>query len=585
MGKKQEKKTKMKRSIVPTLIIIIIFLLISIGIGVYFYLQALEKRVKTHKYTDYSINLVIDDELRTDLVVEPLYVKDTVYIPFNIVNEYIDEYLYWDETMNKIIYTKLNEDYNDETIVFNENENSYYKNSEEITFNTPIIFENNYPFISEDILNELYDIKIFYNNNTVDLNTYNADIGVVSGKMLNYLKYEPSKDSDFILKLEEGEEVYKYNISEVNDNYIKIKTKSGILGYIEVNKINNYMTFDVVEEVEDNEIKRREEPIVLLWDQVTTKQANSNANRRVTHEGLNVLSPTWFSFDEKKLDGTIISLADDDYVEFAHKNGYEVWALITDIPSGNVSNVGNIANQVITNTDERRFAIEQLMDLIEKHNLDGINLDFEYIRATDIDDYIQFTRELYIEMRKEGYILSVDTYVPMTWSMYYNRKALAESSDYIIVMAYDEHTNANEKIGPVASINFVDKGVLDTLNEVPKEKLIMGIPFYTRVWRTEYAEDEVKKSLRNYGMVTAVDFFIANNAVIRWDDETGYYYSEFTTVENGNNVYYQAWLETTETIEEKLEIYKKYDLEGVAMWKRGLEDSDVWEIINEKVKK
>ncbi len=582
MQKRQRKKRKKGKNILPTIIIVLFFLLVTVAIGSYFYIQSLNKRVKKFDNEEnYTLNIVVDDELLSELIAEPLYKYETVYIPFNIVNVYLDEFLYWDESMNKIIYTKLDtNENNDVSITFNEGEDFYYKNGEKIAFNAPVIYENDYPFISEHILKEFYDVEIFYDNNIVDLHTYKTDIGIINGSVFSYLKYNPNKDSDFLLKLEKNEEVYKYDIHKTDETYMKIKTKGGIIGYIEADKVEEFMTFDKVEEKEV-QLERREEPVVLLWDQVTTKQANSNANRRVTHEGLNVLSPTWFSFDENKLDGTIISLADKDYVKFAHNNGYEVWGLITDIPSGNVSNVGNIANQVITNTEQRHFAIEQIMDLIEQYNLDGINLDFEYVRATDIDDYIQFTRELYMEMKKDGYILSVDTYVPSAWSMYYNRKALAESSDYIIVMTYDEHTNPNESIGPVASIDFVDKGVADTLNEVPKEKLIMGIPFYTRVWRTEYSGDEIKKSLRNYGMTTAVDFFEANNAIIDWDDKTGYYYSEFRTTENGNDVYYQAWLETTETIEKKLEIYKKYDLEGIAMWKRGLEDSDVWEKISE----
>ncbi len=558
---------------------LLIFLMICTIIGGVFYYKSLEKRIKSPEksyFTSNEINLVIDDKLIEEFVELPIYENDIVYIPFNIIVEYIDEFLYWDESMNKIIYTDL---YNNTTITFNENENFYYMNEEKVNFETPIIYKNNYPFVSELILKELYDdIEIIYNNDVINIHTYEQDTAIVDDSYFNYLKYSLDENSDFALKLKKGEEVYIY---EILDEEAKIKTKNGVIGYIDVNKLESIPKTLGKPEVVESELERREEPIVLLWDQVTTKQANSNANRRVTHEGLNVLSPTWFHFDEKKLDGTIVSLADKDYVEFAHRNDYEVWGLLTDIPTGRVDNVGNITNQVLTNTSERLFAVEQIMSLINEYNLDGINLDFEYVRATDIDDYIQFVRELYMEMKEEGYVLSVDTYVPSSWSMYYNRKALAESSDYIIVMTYDEHTNANEAIGPVASLNFVEKGVSDSLEEVPKEKLIMGIPFYTRVWRTEYTNDGVKNSLSNFGMTSAVDFFEKNNAVIRWDEETGYFYADFTTEENGNQVYYQGWLETVETIEAKMDIYNKYDLEGVAMWKRGLEDDDVWKVISD----
>ncbi len=576
---RRRKKSKL-RLILILIPVLIFFMVCALMIGLFYY-RTLENRIKSpmrNYFTSNDVNLVIDDEIIIDFVALPMYIDDTVYIPFNIVKEYIDDYLYWDETMNKIIYTNLD---NDTIITFNEGEDYYYTKGERVDINSPIIYNNNYPFISEKVLYELYEgIEILYEDGIINLHTYEQKTAVISGKYLNYLRYSKNEDSDFALKLEDKEEVYIY---EVIDDYAKVKTKIGVVGYVDINKLENIPVDLGLDEVEviDTIIERREEPIVLLWDQVTTKQANSNSNRRVTHEGLNVLSPTWFYFDENRLDGTVVSIADKGYVDFAHQNDYEVWALITDIPTGHVQNVGNIVSQVLTNTDQRLYAVEQIMKLIKEYNLDGINLDFEHISANDIDDYIQFVRELYMEMRKDGYILSIDTYVPSPWSMYYNRKALAESSDYIIVMTYDEHTNPNEAIGPVASINFVDKGVSDTLLEVPKEKLIMGIPFYTRIWRTEYTDDGVKKSLSNFGMVRAVDFFEGNNAVIRWDEETGYYYSEFTTEENGNQVYYQGWLETVETIEKKMEVYNKYDLEGVAMWKRGLEDSEVWKVISE----
>ncbi len=560
-----KKQNKQKIKIGRVLLIFLIFALVCAGIGLYAYYASLEKRIVSFQSSDFenNISLIINDIEIEEYGQPVVEYGGKYYIHFDIVNGYIDEYLYWDENTHKVIYTDLT------------NIITYDIDITETL--APIIYLEDYPMVSEMIIEELYDINFnFYENtNIFNIETFEPSVTTVATKYLNYLRYEPVENSDFSMKLEQGEKVYVYDEIE---SYTKIKTSDGIIGYIDSEKLDKYtIVTEIFEEVLYE--PARSEKIILLWDQVTTVQANSNANRRITHQGVNVLSPTWFSYNENNLNGDIISLADKDYVDFAHNNGYEVWALLTDIPSYG-SNVGNIGNQVLTNTEFRQNTINQLMDLIEKYDLDGINLDFEYVRASDIDDYIQFVRELYTEMKKGGYILSVDTYVPSAWSMYYNRKALAESSDYIAVMTYDEHTNANEAMGPVASLGFVEKGVEDTLNEVPADKLLMGIPFYTRVWKTEYTDDGAKNSLSNFGMLSAVDFFEKNNAVIRWDEETGYYYSEFTTTENGNQVYYQAWLETTETIEKKLEIYNKYDLAGLALWKRGLEDKDIWEIID-----
>ncbi len=582
--KKRRKRRNNKR-----LIIIIMFSLLLLSLIAFSFFRFMKLRERTvliydNYFSNDTINLIIDDnfvknEDYEEVENENLIIteNDDMYLHFGVVRDYIDEFIYWDETLNKVIYTNLVD-----TITFDQEENYYYFNDEKKSYDAPIKYVNNYPYIKDEVLIQLYGIDINYieDTNSIIIDTYtnfDAGLAVVESGMFEYLQYEPTAESKYALPLKKNEEVLVY---DKGIDYTRVRMENGAIGYIENTNLKTIES-PIDKEEEQFIIPDRDDKVVLLWDQVTTVQANSNANRRVTHDGVNVLSPTWFTFNERTLDGEIVSIADKDYVDFAHDNGYEVWALLTDIPKGNVDNVGNIANQVLTNTDKRLKAKDELMNYLREYDLDGLNLDFEYIRQSDIDDYIQFVRELYTDMRREGYILSVDTYVPSAWSMYYNREALAKSSDYIAVMTYDEHTSASEENGPVASYGFVDKGVKDSLEEIPEEKLLMGIPFYTRVWKTETVDGEEKRTVRNFSMVSAVDFFEKNDAVIQWDEETGYYHAEFTSEENGSPVHYEAWLETVETIEKKLEIFEEYDIAGIAMWKRGLEDPKVWNLIGE----
>lgn len=118
----------------------------------------------------------------------------------------------------------------------------------------------------------------------------------------------------------------------------------------------------------------------------------------------------------------------------------------------------------------------------------------------------------------------MDNYVPAAYNAYYDREEQAVFADYIVVMAYDEHYNGSEE-GSVASIGFVEQGIKDTLEEVPAEQVILGVPFYTRVWEltpvAEGTDAEISEedALRGYSIsseavsMSEVDSRVAANGV------------------------------------------------------------------------
>jgi len=249
-----------------------------------------------------------------------------------------------------------------------------------------------------------------------------------------------------------------------------------------------------------------------------------------------------------------------------------VWPLVSDNYSAAVSNA------VLTVTENRERAVRQIVDYLDKYGFDGINIDFEQVRQADAPYFLQFLRELAPLLRRRGVVLSVDLYVPL-YTKYYNRTEIAKAVDYIAVMAYDEHTYGSTVSGPVASIGFVETGIADTLAEAPADMVLLGLPFYTRVWREEEKDGQWEITLKNYGMAYTKKLFEEQGAEFVWLDDAGYYYAEYAAVEDGADVVYKTWLEDKKSIEEKLKIYAGFNLAGVACWRRGLETEDVWESI------
>jgi spore germination protein YaaH len=312
----------------------------------------------------------------------------------------------------------------------------------------------------------------------------------------------------------------------------------------------------------------KEGKINLVWHQVM----NMDANERVldllnTTKGVTVISPTWFSLIDNE--GNFSSLASEKYVNRAHKAGVEVWALIDDFDKH--MKVG----EVLGYTSKRERLIKGLISQAIKYDLDGINIDFEHIREEGGEDFTQFIRELSVRCRQNGIVLSIDNFVPSPFKLQYDREEQGIVADYIVIMGYDEHYQGGGVSGSVSSLGFVVDAVQNTLEQVPPERVIMGLPFYTRLWKEESDGDGIKVTSEAYGMNGAENKLREFGVEAQWDDETGQLYAEF----DSGGIKHKIWLEEEKSLEEKLKVVMEQDVAGVAFWKLGLERDSIWDVI------
>lgn len=187
----------------------------------------------------------------------------------------------------------------------------------------------------------------------------------------------------------------------------------------------------------------------------------------------------------------------------------------------------------------------------------------------------QFVRELYPVFKENNIIVSMDITTISTsenWSMCYDRNRLQDSVDYLILMAYDQHWASSPIAGSVAEYNWVENGILDVLEEVSNEKLILAIPFYTRLWKIE----ESQISSKSLSMNGANNFISDNKIETIWNEEVRQYYGE---VEK-EDILYMIWLEEENSLNHKISLVHKYDLMGIASWRKGYETPDIWQSID-----
>lgn len=355
------------------------------------------------------------------------------------------------------------------------------------------------------------------------------------------------------------------------DNWCKVMTADGYIGYIQTEDISEPEAIEVRTAKKDSyERITRDHKINLVWHQSTSTESN-DAMAEMTAEmtGVNVISPTWFSVTDET--GTISSLASADYVKLAHEAGREVWGLIDNF------------NEAFDETTDLAYAsvrsriIEQLLAEAASCGMDGINVDFENLKEAGIPHYLQFLRELTSAAHAQNLVVSVDTPVPQAYTMYYQRGEQARFVDYMIVMAYDEHFAGSEEAGSVSSLPFVQQAVEEMTRVMPADQVICGIPFYTRVWTEKFGQSAITSEV--LGMDGAKNYAKENQMTETWDASLG---QNVATVET-SDARYTIWMEDEQSMEEKLKVIQSADLAGVAEWKLGFECADVWSLISEYI--
>ena len=547
----------MKKNYKPiAVVVVLIFLVAILGIVSHIVLKYVPSREKMDLNEYYG--QVADGEIALVMGTEKLDERglvdgDRVYLPLDVVNTYLNQRYYWDSADQKVLYATPSE-LTSEAASAEAGEQVWLKDD---TVYLNLSYVQKYTDIDAYIYKDPYRIAVQYQFDNVK---------TVKVKKNTSVRYRGGIKSAVIASVKKGTQL---RLLEELDNWDQVATDDGYIGYVDRKAVGKAedTSFDRSFDGEQYSYLTMDKKVNMVWHQLTSTDANAYfADATANMTGVNVISPTWFYLTDTA--GNIANIASADYVAQAHDKGLQVWGLIDNFTQ-DVS-----TTETLSSTSARQNIISQLIQAATNVGMDGINVDFESLSEDVGIHFLEFLRELSIECHKNNLVLSVDNPVPEDFTSHYDRAEQGRVVDYVIIMGYDEHYVGSEA-GSVASLPWVEQGVQDTLEEVPAERVINAVPFYTRLWRTTGGN----VTSEAIGMDQAQQVIAENNVETYWDKTTSQNYGTYDI----DNSTYQIWLEDSQSIAEKVKLVSKYNLAGVSAWKLGFENSGIWQVISDNL--
>ena len=515
-----------------------------------------------------TTNLIINNRNVTSNLKNEIMIKDNmIYLSKQDIANFFDKYIYEEEETNQIITT-----YDKKIAEIGFEENTININGSDKTIRAHAEKENEIIYLPISEMTEVYGIEIEYLPDTKVVTMDSTDREQKKAILSSDVAVKSS--TNFIAKtvdrVKKGDDVIV--ISSENGNS-RIRTKNGKIGYVKSNKLTNEIT--VREDMEEE--KQVIGKINLTWDYFS-QYASAPDRSGQTIEGVNVVSPSFFYIDE---DGDLrenVGEEGENYIEWAHNNGYKVWPMLSNAEAATESL--DITSNIMNSYEKRKELIEDIVNVCVKYKIDGINVDFENMKQEDKDMYSRFIIELTPRLKEIGLVTSVDVTAPdggETWSLCFDRHVIGDVADYIVFMAYDQYGVSSTKAGTTAGYNWVELSLNKFLQteEIEPEKIILAIPLYTRVWTTDSNGKVTSKTVD----MKDINEVIPEGTNKTWDDELKQNYVEYT--EGGNKK--QIWIEDIDSLKAKISLITQNKLAGVASWRKGMETEEVWKMLKEEL--
>ena len=535
-----------------------LLLIVVLAAGAFLFVENRGTSKISTKYDKF--NFLTEDK---DIDKEDFSIEDgMIYLSLDYIKEYLDKGIEYDESTGEV---KINNDHASKILKLNEYEAKF--NSGTIDLRAPVIDKDGKIMLPIEAFIYDYDVRLRYDKDIrlliLDYRDKEYDLTKTNSETL--LRESASKRSPIIKKLPQGEKLYVY---EEKGKFCKVRMPEGYAGYV--------LKKDLDENFEKVSFKSTSKntsdgPINLTWDYTYAEHSEDKINQIKDIKGLDVIIPTWFSI--RNGNGDMIDRGNQNYIKKYKDLGIDVWAYLDN------SFDPNITHEALSNENTRKKVINKTLELCKKYGMKGINIDFEHTNIDDRDYITDFVRE-FRQAAGDDFIITVDVTPQISADVAkepYDRKALAEIADYMVVMAYDQHWGSSDKAGSVAQYKWVEGSVNVLFRNIPNKKMILGVPLYTRIWK----EAGGKVTSKTISMDEVARIIAAKGLKPVWDKESQQNYIEYQE----NDADYKIWIEDANSLEKKVSLVNKYNLAGVGSWRLGFETPNIWDVISKELDK
>ena len=535
-----------------------LLLIVVLAAGAFLFVENRGTSKISTKYDKF--NFLTEDK---DIDKEDFSIEDgMIYLSLDYIKEYLDKDIEYDKSSGEV---RINNDHANKVFKLNEYEAKF--NSGTIDLRAPVIEKDGKIMLPIEAFIYDYDVRLRYDKDIrlllLDYRDKDYDLSKTTSETL--LREGASKRSPIIKKLPQGEELYVYGDK---GKYYKVRMTEGYAGYVLKKDLDENFEKVSFKSTSKNTL---DDLINLTWDYTYAEHSEDKINQIKDIKGLDVIVPTWFSI--KNGNGDMIDRGNQNYIKKYNDLGIDVWAYLDN------SFDPEITHEALSNEKTRKKIINKTLELCKKYGMKGINIDFEHTKIDDRDYITDFVRE-FRQAAGEDFIITVDVTPQISADVTkepYDRKALAEIADYMVVMAYDQHWGSSDKAGSVAQYKWVEGSINVLFRNIPNKKMILGVPLYTRIWK----EDGGKVTSKTISMDEVARIIASKGLKPVWDKESQQNYVEYQ--ENGAE--YKIWIEDANSLEKKVSLVNKYNLAGVGSWRLGFETSNIWDVISKELDK
>lgn len=292
----------------------------------------------------------------------------------------------------------------------------------------------------------------------------------------------------------------------------------------------------------------------------TPDQTGSFPSMKAFGKSMSAVGPFWYRATS---DGTLETKESQIVYDTARQMGLKIFPLIT--------NKTGATDAVLANPAIRSKVIANIVKVVKEKPYDGVNVDFELVPQKYRDDLTAFMAELYDQLHPLNKLVIISVFpqvdVAADISGAYNYPELAKNSDFLQIMTYDHHWSTSPP-GPIAEIGWYEKNIRYAIDACGgPQKVIIGMGAYGYDWPHEGAADTVK-------YVDAIVKAEQNGVKINYDEGAEAPWFKYKNRE--------VWFENAKSTSAKLDVIAKYNPAGIAVWRLGQEQPEIWSLIDRK---